>query len=110
MILKPDIAGVGTWPAYRFIPLLAFGHLLRAVEFVHLLAVEENDSLLPVQGDVHRIPFARRLLRTFRRPGKLIEGAGGVPFIAALLDLDFVAVMHPVPGILRFFRQANEDA
>src|SRR5262245_24379580 len=82
VILQSDVSGIGPRAAHRLVPLLSLRDLLIADELVHRFAVQHDHGLLALENDVHRVPFARRLLTLFSDLAERIERTGGVPLIA----------------------------
>src|SRR5690349_17674099 len=112
MVLQPHVSGIRPRTAHRLVPGLALGYRLMtdAGELVDHFAVQLDDGSLPFERDVHSVPFAHGFLVPSGHFAQRIDRPGAVPLIAARVDLHFVAVMHGVPGVFRFFRETDVDA
>ncbi len=110
MVLQADVAAFRAGTADGLVPDLSFGHFLAFGVFVDELAIHAHAGEFAAQFDLHRVPLAARLLLAGSDFRDGIDRAGGVPVVAAGVDLDFVAVVHAVPGIGGRLGQADDDA
>lgn len=124
MVLDADVARVRPRPANRLVVVLTRRHRHALGEVIHLNAVERDDGARTPQLDLHRVPFARRMLRRrgrradrVDRPGRVprhavFELVGGAPVVRGevLEDLNLVARVDRLPWVGGRLGDADEDA
>src|SRR3569832_2700959 len=110
MVLQPDVAAVRPPSTLDFVPLLLVRHRRPFDEIGDEDPVHMDSCLRTEQRNDHRVPIIE--VGHYHALGAVeaIETAGAMPRITRVIDLYFIAVIHPFPWITRRVRNPNENS